>query len=56
MTTLPACGDFTHPVEFHGSYWHYWGTEQEVAWKRKLPALDDFYTQMNSKIGGGESR
>ena len=32
--TLPSLWKFYEPSKIsHGSYWHYWGTEQEVAWK-----------------------
>jgi hypothetical protein len=32
--TLPALWDFYRPNRrAHGSYWFYWGTEEEIAWK-----------------------
>ena len=35
--TLPTLWDFYQPSKIsHGSYWHDWGTEQEVAWKENF--------------------
>ena len=32
--TLPSLWRFYQPSKIsHGSYWHFWGTEQEIAWK-----------------------
>lgn len=32
--TMPKLWEFYQPSRVsHGSYWHYWGTEEEVAWK-----------------------
>jgi imidazolonepropionase-like amidohydrolase len=45
--TLPSQWDFYQPArEAHGSYWYYWTTEDEVAWKnyyiRWMQFLKDF--------------
>ena len=35
--TLPSLWKFYEPSKVsHGSYWHFWGTEQEVAWKNNF--------------------
>ena len=40
--TLPSLWKFFEPSKIsHGSYWHYWGTEQEVSWKKNFQTLDD---------------
>ena len=41
--TLPSLWEFYQPSRIsHGSYWHYWGTEQEVAWKNNFQLWMEF--------------
>ena len=36
---------------FHGSYWHYWGTEQEIAWKRNYKLWMTFINEYKNRGG-----
>jgi hypothetical protein len=39
--TMPSLWKFYEPSRVaHGSYWHSWGTEQEVQLERKLQVVD----------------
>ena len=38
-------------MESHGSYWHYWGTEQEVAWKENFRIWMQFVNEYKNKGG-----
>lgn len=50
--TLPSLWDFYQPSKIsHGSYWHYWGTEQEVAWKRNYKLWMTFVNEYKNRGG-----
>ncbi|MBT8204040.1 MAG: amidohydrolase family protein [Eudoraea sp.] len=50
--TLPSLWDFYQPSKIsHGSYWHYWGTEQEVAWKENYTLWMAFVNEYKNRGG-----
>lgn len=50
--TLPSLWDFYQPSKIsHGSYWHYWGTEQEVAWKENYRLWMTFINEYKNRGG-----
>ncbi|WP_445384536.1 amidohydrolase family protein [Robiginitalea sp. IMCC44478] len=50
--TLPSLWRFYAPSKVsHGSYWHYWGTEQEVAWKRNYRLWMTFINEYKNRGG-----
>jgi imidazolonepropionase-like amidohydrolase len=50
--TLPALWDFYQPSrEAHGSYWFYWTTEDEVAWKNFYRVWMSFLNDFKNKGG-----
>jgi len=50
--TLPSLWDFYQPSKIsHGSYWHYWGTEQEVAWKKNYELWMTFVNEYKNRGG-----
>ena len=50
--TLPSLWRFYQPsMVSHGSYWHYWGTEQEVAWKRNYQLWMTFVNEYKNRGG-----
>ena len=50
--TLPSLWDFYQPSKIsHGSYWHYWGTEQEVAWKENYKLWMAFLNEYKNRGG-----
>ena len=50
--TLPSLWDFYQPSKIsHGSYWHYWGTEQEVAWKENYKLWMTFINEYKNRGG-----
>ncbi len=50
--TLPSLWDFYQPsMVSHGSYWHYWGTEQEVAWKENYRLWMTFINEYKNRGG-----
>lgn len=50
--TLPGLWEFYQPsMESHGSYWHYWGTEQEVAWKANYKLWMAFVNEYKNRGG-----
>ena len=50
--TLPSLWRFYAPSKIsHGSYWHYWGTEQEVAWKKNYQKWMTFVNEYKNKGG-----
>ena len=58
--TLPALWDFFQPNrEHHGSYWYYWTTEDEVAWKNFyrvwMAFLNDFKNRGGRVTTGSDS-
>ncbi len=50
--TLPSLWEFYQPSKIsHGSYWHFWGTEEEVAWKRNYRKWMDFVNEYKNRGG-----
>jgi len=50
--TLPSLWDFYEPSKIsHGSYWHDWGTEQEVAWKQNYNLWMTFINEYKNRGG-----
>ncbi len=50
--TLPSLWKFYEPSKIsHGSYWHYWGTEQEVAWKNNYKLWMTFVNEYKNRGG-----
>ena len=50
--TLPSLWEFYQPSKIsHGSYWHYWGTEQEVAWKENYQLWMTFLNEYKNRGG-----
>jgi imidazolonepropionase-like amidohydrolase len=50
--TLPSLWEFYQPSKIsHGSYWHYWGTEQEVAWKKNYKLWMTFINEYKNRGG-----
>jgi imidazolonepropionase-like amidohydrolase len=50
--TLPSLWKFYEPSKIsHGSYWHYWGTEQEVQWKNNFKLWMTFINEYKNRGG-----
>ena len=50
--TLPSLWKFYEPSKIsHGSYWHYWGTEQEVQWKQNFKLWMTFVNEYKNRGG-----
>ncbi|MDX1543062.1 MAG: amidohydrolase family protein [Christiangramia sp.] len=50
--TLPSLWEFYQPSKIsHGSYWHYWGTEEEVAWKENFRIWMQFVNEYKNRGG-----
>ena len=50
--TLPALWEFYQPSKIsHGSYWHDWGTEQEVAWRKNYQLWMTFVNEYKNRGG-----
>ncbi len=50
--TLPSLWRFYQPSKIsHGSYWHYWGTEQEIAWKKNYDLWMTFINEYKNRGG-----
>lgn len=50
--TLPSLWEFYQPSKIsHGSYWHDWGTEQEVAWKENFRLWMTFVNEYKNRGG-----
>ncbi|MEM1338096.1 MAG: amidohydrolase family protein [Bacteroidota bacterium] len=50
--TLPTLWTFYMPSKIsHGSYWHDWGTEQEVAWKENYQLWMTFINEYKNRGG-----
>jgi hypothetical protein len=50
--TLPSLWDFYQPSKIsHGSYWHDWGTEQEVAWRENYKLWMTFVNEFKNRGG-----
>ncbi len=58
--TLPSLWDFYRPHrKAHGSYWFYWTTEDEIAWKRNYQVwmrfLSDYKNRGGRVVAGSDS-
>lgn len=50
--TLPSLWEFYQPSKIsHGSYWHDWGTEQEVAWRENFQLWMTFINEYKNRGG-----
>ena len=50
--TMPSLWRFYMPSKVsHGSYWHYWGTEEEVAWKKNYQLWMTFINEYKNRGG-----
>lgn len=50
--TMPSLWRFYMPSRIsHGSYWHAWGTEQEVAWKKNYQKWMEFVNEYKNRGG-----
>lgn len=50
--TLPSLWKFYQPSKVsHGSYWHFWGTEEEVAWKENYKLWMTFVNEYKNRGG-----
>jgi predicted amidohydrolase YtcJ len=50
--TLPSLWEFFQPNRAaHGSYWFYWGTEEEVAWKENYRLWMTFVNEYKNRGG-----
>lgn len=50
--TLPSLWNFYQPSKIsHGSYWHDWGTEQEVAWRQNFSLWMTFINEYKNRGG-----
>ncbi|RMG78290.1 MAG: amidohydrolase [Bacteroidetes bacterium] len=50
--TLPSLWRFYMPSKIsHGSYWHFWGTEQEVAWRENYRLWMAFVNEYKNRGG-----
>jgi len=50
--TLPSLWEFYQPSKIsHGSYWHDWGTEQEVAWRKNYGLWMTFINEYKNRGG-----
>jgi imidazolonepropionase-like amidohydrolase len=52
LYTMPKLWEFFQPSRVsHGSYWHYWGTEQEVDWKENYRLWMTFVNEYKNRGG-----
>lgn len=50
--TMPSLWEFYEPSRVsHGSYWHSWGTEQEIAWKENYRLWMTFVNEYKNRGG-----
>jgi len=50
--TLPSLWEFYQPsMVSHGSYWHYWGTEEETAWRKNYKLWMTFVNEYKNRGG-----
>ena len=50
--TLPSLWRFYQPSRIsHGSYWHYWGTEEEILWKENFRLWMTFINEYKNRGG-----
>jgi imidazolonepropionase-like amidohydrolase len=52
LYTLPSLWEFYQPsMKSHGSYWHFWGTQQEVDWKNNYKLWMHFVNEYKNRGG-----
>jgi hypothetical protein len=50
--TLPSLWKFYQPSKIsHGSYWHFWGTEEEVSWRQNYDLWMTFINEYKNRGG-----
>lgn len=50
--TYPSLWKFYQPSKIsHGSYWHYWGTEEEVSWRKNYQLWMTFVNEYKNRGG-----
>lgn len=50
--TMPSLWEFYQPSKLsHGSYWHYWGTEQEINWRKNYQLWMAFINEYKNRGG-----
>ncbi len=50
--TMPSLWEFYQPSKIsHGSYWHYWGTEEEIDWKNNYRLWMQFVNEYKNRGG-----
>ena len=50
--TIPSLWHFYQPSKIsHGSYWHYWGTEEEVSWRQNYHLWMTFINEYKNRGG-----
>ncbi len=50
--TMPSLWQFYQPSKkSHGSYWHFWGTEEEVSWKQNYQLWMTFLNEYKNRGG-----
>ncbi len=50
--TMPSLWEFYQPsMKSHGSYWHFWGTEEEVNWKNNYRLWMTFINEYKNRGG-----
>lgn len=50
--TMPSLWKFYQPSKIsHGSYWHYWGTEEEVSWRENYRLWMTFINEYKNRGG-----
>jgi len=50
--TMPSLWRFYRPSRIsHGSYWHHWGTEQEIAWRENYRLWMEFVREYKNRGG-----
>jgi imidazolonepropionase-like amidohydrolase len=50
--TFPSLWEFYQPSKIsHGSYWHYWGTEEEVSWRKNYQLWMTFVNEYKNRGG-----
>lgn len=50
--TYPSLWEFYQPSKIsHGSYWHYWGTEEEVSWRKNYDLWMTFVNEYKNRGG-----
>ncbi|MFD0931816.1 amidohydrolase family protein [Psychroflexus salinarum] len=50
--TMPSLWEFYQPSKIsHGSYWHYWGTEEETTWRKNYDLWMTFVNEYKNRGG-----